>query len=55
VLRKLEWLEAKRPWRWKRLLRTSAYLVCAEHKLVPWHWSPSGALPFYGLCDLSEA
>jgi len=32
---KLAWFEAKRPWRWRCLLPTESYLICADSKLVP--------------------
>jgi hypothetical protein len=32
---KLAWLEARRPWRWRRMLPPTAYLVCAERGRVP--------------------
>jgi hypothetical protein len=32
---KLAWIEARKPWRWRRLLPPNAYLVCAERELVP--------------------
>jgi hypothetical protein len=35
VCKKLAWLEARRPWRWKRMLPTSGYLVCADRRRVP--------------------
>jgi hypothetical protein len=35
VLNKFGWLEQRRPWRWKRMLLTDSYLVCAEPGLVP--------------------